>query len=153
MTSNTIDLSAYAPEDLEMKFGAWTIISPVPNARTGKIIRATLEATRRAAWIMEDTTMSEEELNEAMGESLNIEGIAKDEDISSLVLGQDQMDRLLEEGCPPIYIQQAGQFAYLRWALDSVPAAMAWIEGQADANNPKRGNRAQRRAAAKKKPR
>lgn len=147
----TIDLTAYAPEPLEMKFGEFTITSPVPDARRGKIIKATFEATREAANVLTDTSLSPEEREERLNATLDIPGIAADEDIDELVLGKDQVAELLDAGCPPAFIRQAGQFAFMRWAYDSLEVAMQWAEQERAANNPKAPNRAQRRAAAKKK--
>lgn len=146
-----IDLTAYAPEPLEMTFGDYTITSPVPDARTGKIIKATFEATREAAQILTDTSLSENERAKKLDQALDIEGICADEDIDELVLGKEQVATLLEAGCPPAFIRQAGQFAYLRWAYDSLEVAMAWAEGEKNAKAPKAPNRAQRRTKSKKK--
>lgn len=141
-----LDLTEYVDQPLEMTFGAWTIASPVPDARTGKIIAATFEAARAAAEALEDDTIEDgAKIAEQINASLEPLGITDENSIDRLVLGGDQVDKLLEDGCPPSYIRQAGQFAYLRWALDSLPAAQGWIKGQADANNPKPRNRAERR--------
>lgn len=143
----TIDLTPHAAQPLEMRFGEYRITSPVPDANTGMILSALWEAGRKATVALEnpdsDSAETALELNEEIGQY----DLSDTDSLDKLVLGEAQVDDLLERGCPPMWIRQAGQFAFLRWALDSVPAAMAWIEGESDANNPKAPNRKKRRAS------
>lgn len=144
---STIDLTPHAAQDLDMRFGEYRIVSPVPDAHTGMILSALWEAGRKATAALEDTDKDGAEVAEALNAEIAQYDLSDTDKLDRLVLGNEQVDDLIKRGCPPLWIRQAGQFAFLRWVLDSVPAAMEWIEGESDANNPKAPNRKQRRAS------
>lgn len=106
MTQATVvvDLNDLIPTNLELNVGQWTVISPVPDTDTGRMIMAA--SIDAAAFETTGVTISDETTQTLSN-------------LPDLVLGADQVEKLREEGMPQIILEKV-----------SVYSAMYWLHGQ-----------------------
>lgn len=108
-----LDLTKYAPyEPLTLKIGDWEITSPVPNTRTGLIIQKFLERVgAEAAGTAQD--------------EIEIDGWPEtNEELSKMLLGEAEYDRLAASDCPASFIFLATQAALIYWSNGGNEAAV-----------------------------
>lgn len=108
-----LDLTKYAPyEPLTLKIGDWEITSPVPNTRTGLLIQKFLDRVgAEAAGTAQD--------------DIEIEGWPETtEELSKMLLGEAEYDRLANSDCPASYIFLATQAALIYWSNGGNEAAV-----------------------------
>lgn len=108
-----LDLTKYAPyEPLTLKIGDWEITSPVPNTRTGLLIQKFLDRVgAEAAGTAQD--------------DIEIEGWPETtEELSKMLLGEAEYDRLAASDCPASYIFLATQAALIYWSNGGNEAAV-----------------------------
>ena len=108
-----LDLTKYAPyEPLTLKIGDWEFTSPVPTTRTGLIIQKFLER------------VGNEAAGNVQGE-IEIEGWPEtNEELSKMLLGEAEYDRLANSDCPASYIFLATQAALIYWSNGGNEAAV-----------------------------
>ena len=108
-----LDLTKYAPyEPLTLKIGDWEFTSPVPNTRTGLIIRKFLER------------VGDEAAGNVQGE-IEIEGWPEtNEELSKMLLGEAEYERLANSDCPASFIFLATQAALIYWSNGGNEAAV-----------------------------
>lgn len=108
-----LDLTKYAPyEPLTLKIGDWEITSPVPNTRTGLIIQKFLER------------VGDEAAGNVRGE-IEIDGWPEtNEELSKMLLGEAEYERLANSDCPASYIFLATQAALIYWSNGGNEAAV-----------------------------
>lgn len=108
-----LDLTKYAPyEPLTLKIGDWEITSPVPNTRTGLLIQKFLER------------VGDEAAGNVQGE-IEIEGWPEtNEELSKMLLGEAEYDRLAASDCPVSSIFLATQAALIYWSNGGNEAAV-----------------------------
>ena len=108
-----LDLTKYAPyEPLTLKIGDWEITSPVPNTRTGLLIQKFLER------------VGDEAAGNVQGE-IEIDGWPEtNEELSKMLLGEAEYDRLAASDCPASYIFLATQAALIYWSNGGNEAAV-----------------------------
>lgn len=108
-----LDLTKYAPyEPLTLKIGDWEITSPVPNTRTGLLIQKFLDRVgAEAAGTAQD--------------DIEIEGWPETtEELSKILLGEAEYERLANSDCPASYIFLATQAALIYWSNGGNEAAV-----------------------------
>lgn len=108
-----LDLTKYAPyEPLTLKIGDWEITSPVPNTRTGLLIQKFLDRVgAEAAGTAQD--------------DIEIEGWPETtEELSKMLLGEAEYERLAASDCPASYIFLATQAALIYWSNGGNEAAV-----------------------------
>ena len=108
-----LDLTKYAPyEPLTLKIGDWEITSPVPNTRTGLLIQKFLER------------VGAEAAGTALGE-IEIDGWPEtNEELSKMLLGEAEYERLAASDCPASFIFLATQAALIYWSNGGNEAAV-----------------------------
>lgn len=108
-----LDLTKYAPyEPLTLKIGDWEITSPVPNTRTGLLIQKFLDR------------VGDEAAGTAQGE-IAIDGWPEtNEELSKMLLGEAEYERLASSDCPASYIFLATQAALIYWSNGGNEAAV-----------------------------
>ena len=108
-----LDLTKYAPyEPLTLKIGDWEFTSPVPNTRTGLLIQKFLER------------VGDEAAGNVQGE-IEIDGWPEtNEELSKMLLGEAEYDRLAASDCPASYIFLATQAALIYWSNGGSEAAV-----------------------------
>jgi len=108
-----LDLTKYAPyEPFTLKIGDWEITSPVPNTRTGLLIQKFLER------------VGAEAAGTAQGE-IEIDGWPEtNEELSKMLLGEAEYERLAASDCPASYIFLATQAALIYWSNGGSEAAV-----------------------------
>lgn len=157
----TANISQYLPDDLTIPMGRWTITSPIPGQRAGKVLMAM--ATVSVRTVVDNATNAEGEPVEvdqtaATRESqqrLRDLGIDPETDVSVLLFGQEQLDRLREDDIPEVYIDRATTYAMTYWTFGAEAAdqAMTTLLGP-DAGTPapkgRRRSRSGRRTASGK---
>lgn len=105
----SLNLTSYLPKPFEMEADRWTITSPVPSARVGKLIAGfqalQAEQFRRA------------NAGEPLLNTETIDGWPEDfEDVTDMVLGARQVQELKDDGCPPTFLFIATWGAIAYWA-------------------------------------
>ena len=108
-----LDLTKYAPyEPLTLKIGDWEFTSPVPNTRTGLIIQKFLDRVgAEAAGTAQD--------------DIEIDGWPETtEELSKMLLGEAEYERLANSDCPASYIFLATQAALIYWSNGGNEAAV-----------------------------
>lgn len=108
-----LDLTKYAPyEPLTLKIGDWEFTSPVPNTRTGLLIQKFLDR------------VGDEAAGNSQGE-IEIEGWPEtNEELSKMLLGKAEYDRLANSDCPASFIFLATQAALIYWSNGGNEAAV-----------------------------
>lgn len=108
-----LDLTKYAPyEPLTLKIGDWEFTSPVPNTRTGLIIQKFLDR------------VGDEAAGTAQDE-VEIDGWPETtEELSKMLLGEAEYERLANSDCPASYIFLATQAALIYWSNGGNEAAV-----------------------------
>lgn len=108
-----LDLTKYAPyEPLTLKIGDWEFTSPVPNTRTGLLIQKFLDR------------VGDEAAGNAHGE-IEIDGWPEtNEELSKMLLGEAEYERLANSDCPASYIFLATQAALIYWSNGGNEAAV-----------------------------
>lgn len=124
-----LDLTKYAPyEPLTLKIGDWEITSPVPNTRTGLIIQKFLER------------VGDEAAGTTQGE-IEIDGWPEtNEELSKMLLGEAEYERLANSDCPASFIFLATQAALIYWSNGGNEAAVELFMAhafQTEDNSPK----------------
>nr|DAM33442.1 MAG TPA: hypothetical protein [Caudoviricetes sp.] len=124
-----LDLTKYAPyEPLTLKIGDWEITSPVPNTRTGLLIQKFLERVgAEAAGTAQD--------------EIEIDGWPEtNEELSKMLLGEAEYERLANSDCPAPFIFLATQAALIYWSNGGNEAAVELFMAhafQTEDNGPK----------------
>ena len=111
-------LDAYLPKPFTMTCGDWEITSPVPTVHAGKIVTAfqAMQAEQARRIDAGEPLLTEED----------VDGIPQTlDELSPIILGETQVDRLLNDGCPPAYVNSAAFAAVIYWANGASEQAVA----------------------------
>lgn len=113
------NLTPYLAQPFEMQAGDWTITSPVPTVRAGKLMAAFQE--------LQAEQFRRAEAGEPPADTIEIPGWpSDDEGFARLMLGDAEYERLEKENCPGQYIINASMAALYYWANGGSEAAVTF---------------------------
>lgn len=127
-----IDLTAYAAKPLTLTIGDWEIVSPVPDAATGKILNiinmtSTQMLTKTEEWEKQHGTLDGLDLETETAKIYEEHGLSPDFDLTEALLGAEQVKQLRANHVSEDAIGIATQYALYYW-IAGKEAADQFIE-------------------------